>query len=62
MRGRKKEPEGKRVTVCAKLSEAEAVEVDAARRGMSRSEYLREAALHAARIRPLPETDSSADV
>lgn len=45
MRGRKKEPDGKRVTICAKVSEAEAALIDAARGTVSRSEWIRSAAL-----------------
>lgn len=50
---RPKSPEGKRVTICAKFSEAQAGEIDTARGGMDRSEWLRLAALAAAgRQRP----------
>ncbi len=45
---RPKTPEGKRVTICAKFSEAQAAEIDAARGSMDRSEWLRLAALAAA--------------
>lgn len=38
-------PDGKRVTICAKFSEAEEVLIDTARGHMSRSEWLRLAAL-----------------
>ena len=50
---RPKTPEGKRVTICARFSEAQAAEVDVARGTMSRSEWVRLAALAAAeRQRP----------
>ena len=52
MRGRKKEPEGKRVTFSFKVSEAEAAAIEAARDGMDRSEWLRLAALTAAGRKP----------
>ena len=45
---RPKTPEGKRVTICARFSEAQAAEVDVARGTMSRSEWVRLAALAAA--------------
>ena len=41
MRGRKPEPDGKRVTICAKFSEAEALAIDAARGDATRSAWLR---------------------
>ena len=41
MRGRKKEPEGKRVTISTKVSEADAAFIDAVRGDISRSEWLR---------------------
>jgi hypothetical protein len=51
--GRPREPEGKRVTVCAKFSESEAAVIDTARGAMTRSEWLRRAVLaQAARGRP----------
>jgi len=50
---RPKTAEGKRVTICAKFSDDEASAVDTARGSMSRSEWLRLAALAAAeRQRP----------
>lgn len=54
MRGRKKEPEGKRVTICAKFSEAEEAVIDTARGDMNRSEWLRLAALAAAERQRTP--------
>jgi hypothetical protein len=50
---RPKTPEGKRVTICARFSEAQAAEIDAARGTMDRSAWVRLAALAAAeRQRP----------
>lgn len=49
---RTKTPGGKRVTICAKFSEAEEAAIDAARGTVNRSEWLRRAALAAARRRP----------
>jgi hypothetical protein len=50
---RPKTPDGKRVTICAKFSEAQAAEIDIARGHMDRGEWLRIAALAAAeRQRP----------
>lgn len=39
--GRPKEPDGKRHTVCAKLSDAELEVIETARGGMERSEWIR---------------------
>ena len=50
---RPKTPEGKRVTICGKFSEAEAGQIDEARGMATRSQWLRSAALAAAeRQRP----------
>jgi len=46
-----KTPEGKRVTVCTKFSEAEAEAIDVARGMATRSQWLRSAALAAAERR-----------
>lgn len=61
--GRPREPEGKRVTICAKFSETEAAAIDTARGHMNRSEWLRLAALaQAARNRaPAGYADRAAD-
>ncbi len=45
---RPESPDGKRVTICAKFSEAQAAVIDTARGHMGRSEWLRLAALAAA--------------
>lgn len=60
---RPKSPEGKRVTICAKFSEAQAAEIDAARGHADRSEWLRQAALAAAERQRMPagRTDRQAD-
>ena len=47
-------PEGKRVTMSAKFSEAQAAEIDTARGHMDRSEWLRLAALAAAERQRAP--------
>ena len=50
---RPKTPEGKRVTICAKFSEAEAAQIDEARGMATRSQWLHSALLAAAeRQRP----------
>jgi hypothetical protein len=57
MVARKQTPEGKRVTMGVKFSESEAAEINAARGNTSASEWLRRAALTAARAsgrKPLP--------
>ena len=51
---RPKSPEGKRVTICAKFSEAQAAEIDAARGTIDRSEWMRRAALSAAERQRIP--------
>lgn len=43
MRGRKPEPEGKRVTICVKVSEPLAAAIDSARGDASRSAWVRDA-------------------
>jgi hypothetical protein len=62
---RPKSPEGKRVTICAKFSDAQADAIDAARGHMDRSEWLRQAALVAVeRQRPPagPHIDRAAEM
>jgi hypothetical protein len=54
---RPKSPDGKRIPMTTRFSEPEAAEIDAARGNTDRSEWLREAALAAARAsgrKPLP--------
>lgn len=48
---RERTPDGKRVTICAKFSEAEAAQIDTARGLVTRSQWLRSAALAAGAIR-----------
>ena len=61
---RPKTPEGKRVTICAKFSDDEERVIDAARAAMSRSEWLRLAALAAAERQrpPAGSIDRAAEV
>jgi len=58
---RPKTPEGKRVTICAKFSEAQAAEIDAARGTMDRSEWMRLAALAATERQRPPARKPRAD-
>jgi hypothetical protein len=51
---RPESPDGKRVTICAKFSEAQAAAIDAARGHMMRSEWLRHAALAEAERQQAP--------
>lgn len=52
MRGRKPEPDGKRVTLCAKVSEPTAALIDAARGQQTRSAWLQELIAGAIHVAP----------
>jgi hypothetical protein len=59
---RPRTPEGKRVTMGAKFSEAQAAEIDAARGVMNRSEWLRHAALAATERQRAPAAHTDRQV
>lgn len=61
VRGRKKEPAGKRVTLSFKVGEAEAKAIDAACGGAPRSEWLRAVVLAAAGLLPPEPAPESAE-
>lgn len=65
MRGRKKEPEGRRVQVCFKISQPEADLIDSLRGGLERGPWMRQAALSVARRdsgKPRPVTVAGIEI